>query len=170
MPEPLGLDLASKKLRTRADYVYHEDYRSRWNDNDMFHHLNNPVYGVLIDSIINSYLITRAGYSVSGAEHVGLVGNSYCDYFGSAHYPGMLDVGLRVVKMGTSSVMYEVGIFQRDDPAVKAVGGFVQIWVHRATNRATPAGIPAGIRAQLSLLLAGPEQEDGTTARGTTKL
>lgn len=71
----------------------------------MFHHLNNPIYGVLIDSIINSYLISKAGYSISGSDFVGLVGNSYCDYFGSAHYPGMLDVGLRVVKMGKSSVM-----------------------------------------------------------------
>lgn len=72
----------------------------------MFHHLNNPIYGVLIDSIINSYLIQKAGYSISGSEYIGLVGSSYCDYFGSANYPGMLDVGLRVVRLGKSSVMY----------------------------------------------------------------
>lgn len=80
MAKPLSLDLAAKKQRKRSDYVYHEDYRSRWwvvliklsvmlaiaehiyrSDNDMFHHLNNPVYGVLIDSIINSYLIQKCG-------------------------------------------------------------------------------------------------------------
>lgn len=71
----------------------------------MFHHLNNPIYGVLIDSIINSYLIQKTGYSTSESVHIGLVGSSYCDYFGSAHYPGMLNVGLRVVKLGKSSVM-----------------------------------------------------------------
>jgi acyl-CoA thioester hydrolase len=106
----------------------------------MFHHLNNPVYGVLIDSIINEYLITKAGYSTADSEHIGLVGSSYCDYFGSAHYPGMINVGLRVVKLGKSSLMYdvfwspqiavtnepryEVGVFQEGEEQVKAVGGF----------------------------------------------
>ena len=96
---------------TGRDGERYEKSRTIWdlttsrNDNDMFHHLNNPIYGVLIDSIINSYLIQKAGYSTSGSEFIGLVGSSYCDYFGSAHYPGMLNVGLRVVKMGKSSVM-----------------------------------------------------------------
>jgi acyl-CoA thioester hydrolase len=75
----------------------------------MFHHMNNPVYGVLIDSIINSYLIQQTGYSpgygAHNSAHVGLVGSSYCDYFGPTQYPGMIDVGLRVVRLGTSSVM-----------------------------------------------------------------
>ncbi|KAK4507784.1 hypothetical protein PRZ48_001519 [Zasmidium cellare] len=159
MAGALGLDLASKKKRTRSDYVYHEDYRSRWNDNDMFHHLNNPIYGVLIDSIINSYLIQKAGYSVSGSPHVGLVGSSYCDYFGSAHYPGMLNIGLRVVTLGKSSVKYEVGVFQEGEEQVKAVGGFIQIWVERQSNRPTSEGIPAHVRRQLEPLLKGSEQD-----------
>jgi acyl-CoA thioester hydrolase len=128
-------------------------------DNDMFHHLNNPIYGVLIDSIINSYLIQHCGYSTSGAKHIGLVANSYCDYFGAAHYPGMLDVGLRVVKIGNSSVMYEVAVFQEGEEQVKAVGGFTQIWVDRATNKVTPEGVPASIRGPLGPLLSGSEQE-----------
>ncbi|EME48686.1 hypothetical protein DOTSEDRAFT_141967 [Dothistroma septosporum NZE10] len=165
MAESLGLDLASKRHRTRSDYVYHEDYRSRWNDNDMFHHLNNPIYGVLIDSIINSYLIQKAGYSTSGSEFIGLVGSSYCDYFGSAHYPGMLNVGLRVVKMGKSSVMYEVGVFQEGEDQVKAVGGFIQIWVLRETNKPTTEGVPKDVRHELSKLLKGGEQDPSTKSK-----
>ena len=130
-------------------------------DNDMFHHLNNPIYGVLIDSIINSYLIQHCGYSTSGAKHIGLVANSYCDYFGAAHYPGMLDVGLRVVKIGNSSVMYEVAVFQEGEEQVKAVGGFTQIWVDRATNKVTPEGVPRSIREPLKPLLVGSEQVVG---------
>ena len=128
-------------------------------DNDMFHHLNNPIYGVLIDSIINSYLIQHCGYSTSGAKHIGLVANSYCDYFGSAHYPGMLEVGLRVVKIGNSSVVYEVGVFQEGEEQVKAVGGFAQIWVDRETNKVTKEGVPASVRGPLGSLLKGSEQE-----------
>ena len=129
----------------------------------MFHHLNNPIYGVLIDSIINSFLIQRCGYSTSEAKHIGLVANSYCDYFGAAHYPGMLDVGLRVVKIGNSSVMYEVAVFQEGEDQVKAVGGFTQIWVDRATNKVTSEGVPRSIREPLQPLLAGSEQSAGTS-------
>ncbi|KAF2101145.1 Thioesterase/thiol ester dehydrase-isomerase [Rhizodiscina lignyota] len=159
MAQSLGVDLTSKRKRKRSDYPYHEDYRTRWNDNDMFHHINNPVYGVLIDSIINSYLITKCGYSTAESKYIGLVANTYCDYFGSAQYPGMLDIGLRVVKMGKSSVMYEVGIFQEGSEQVKAVGGFIQIWVERATNKVTDEGVPAWIKEPLQRLLKGGEQD-----------
>jgi acyl-CoA thioester hydrolase len=134
----------------------------------MFHHLNNPIYGVLIDSIINSYLIQHCGYSTSQAKHIGLVANSYCDYFGAAHYPGMLNVGLRVVKIGNSSVLYEVAVFQEGEDQVKAVGGFTQIWVDRASNEVTSEGVPSSIREPLKPLLAGSEQDSGLA--GSAKL
>jgi len=119
----------------------------------MFHHLNNPIYGVLIDSIINAYLIDVCGYSTKSSSHIGLVANTYCDYFGSAQYPGVLDVGLRVVKLGKSSVMYEVGVFQQGEEKIKAVGGFVQIWVVRETNRPDEIGVPEGMRRELVKLV-----------------
>lgn len=128
----------------------------------MFHHLNNPVYGVLIDSIINSYLMKYCGYSTASSEHIGLVANTYCDYFGAAQYPGMLDVGLRVVKMGKSSVMYEVAVFSEGSEQVKAVGGFTQIWVKRATNKVTAEGVPKTVREPLQPLLEGSEQESSS--------
>ncbi|KAK5165082.1 uncharacterized protein LTR77_009179 [Saxophila tyrrhenica] len=158
----LGLDLAAKRQRQRSDYPYHEDYRTRWNDNDMFHHLNNPVYGVLIDSIINSYLIQQAGYSMANWKQIGLVGSTYCDYFGAAQYPGMLDVGLRVVRMGKSSIMYEVGIFQEGSEQVKAVGGFTQIWVDRASSKTLKDGIPKEVKEPLQPLLEGSGQDSKT--------
>jgi len=174
MSDSLGLDLAAKRRRRPSDYPYHEDYRTRWYmrmirkveiiltktraDNDMFHHLNNPIYGVLIDSIINSYLMQFCGYSPATSNHIGLVANSYCDFFGAASYPSILDVGLRVVKMGNSSVVYEVAVSQEGSEQVKAVGGFTQIWVDRATNKVTAEGIPTSIRAPLRQLLQGSEQ------------
>lgn len=125
----------------------------------MFHHLNNPIYAVLIDSIINAYLIDKCGYSTSKSDRIGLVASSYCDYFGSAHYPGMLDVGLRVVKLGKSSVMYEVGVFQAGEEKVKAVGGFIQIWVDRATNKVDDIGVPKHIREELVKLVNSDDSE-----------
>jgi len=96
-------------------------------DNDMFHHLNNPIYGVLIDSIINDFLIKKCGYNTHSYPRTALVASTYCDYFGSVAYPNMLDVGLRVVKLGNNSVTYECGIFEEEREQVKAVGGFTQI-------------------------------------------
>ncbi|KAJ4357258.1 uncharacterized protein N0V89_001833 [Didymosphaeria variabile] len=154
MPETtLGLDLASKKLRRRHDYPYRLDYRTRWADNDMFHHLNNPIYGVLIDSIINEYLMTRVGYNTTSYPRTALVANTYCDYFGQLQYPGMLELGLRVVKLGKNSVMYEVGFFKDGDEVVKAVGGFVQIWVMRDSGKAPEEGLELSVRKKLEELM-----------------
>lgn len=125
----------------------------------MFHHLNNPIYAVLIDSIINSYLMKYCGYSTASSEHVGLVANTYCDYFGSAQYPGMLDVGMRVVRMSKSSIMYEVGVFQEGSDDVKAVGGMIQIWVKRETNKVDDGGIPKWVKEPLLPLLKKSEQD-----------
>ncbi|KAJ4293290.1 hypothetical protein N0V90_008572 [Kalmusia sp. IMI 367209] len=154
MPQSiLGSDLASKKQRKRSDYPYRLDYRTRWADNDMFHHLNNPIYGVLIDSIINEYLITRLNYNTTTYPRTALVANTYCDYFGQLQYPGMLDLGLRVVKLGKNSVMYEVGFFKEGEEAVKAVGGFVQIWVERGSGKAPEEGLEKGVRQKLEELM-----------------
>ena len=131
----------------------------------MFHHLNNPIYGVLIDSIINAYLMDRCGYSTSKSSHIGLVASSYCDFFGSAHYPGVLDVGLRVVKLGKSSVMYEVGVFQQGEEKIKAVGGFIQIWVKREDNRPDSEGVPRHIRTELMKLVNSDDSEVVTKSK-----
>lgn len=125
----------------------------------MLSHMNNPVYGVLIDSIINSYLQQFCGYNIMHSEYIGIVASTYCDYFGSASYPGMLDIGMRVVKIGKSSIMYEVAIFQEGAEEVKAIGGFTQIWVERATNKVTDEGVPKWVRQPLQPLLKGSEQD-----------
>lgn len=119
----------------------------------MFHHLNNPIYGVLIDSIINEYLITKLNYNTKTYPRTALVANSYCDYFGQLEYPGMLELGLRVVKLGKNSVMYEVGFFKEGDEIVKAVGGFVQIWVERSSGKAPAEGLEVNVRRKLEELM-----------------
>lgn len=79
--------------------------------------------------------------------------------FGSVAYPSMLDVGLRVVKLGKNSVMYECGIFEEGSEQVKAVGGFIQIWVRREDNRPPPEGLEPNVRKGLEPLLRGSEQD-----------
>ncbi|KAK5077841.1 hypothetical protein LTR51_000021 [Lithohypha guttulata] len=95
----------------------------------------------------------------SKSDRIGLVANSYCDYFGSAQYPGVLDVGLRVVKLGKSSVVYEVGVFQQGEEKVKAVGGFTQIWVKREDNKVDSEGVPRHIREEMAKLVNSEDSD-----------
>ncbi|PGH10495.1 hypothetical protein AJ79_05423 [Helicocarpus griseus UAMH5409] len=167
-------ELELKKRRTRKDYAFHLEYRTRWSDNDMYAHLNNSVYAFLIDSIVNTYLINNCGLDPFSARssspspsppspspahsQIGLVVSSYCDYFASVSFPDILDLGLRVVKLGSSSVMYEVGIFRRGEETVKAVGGFTHVFVEKEGMRPADGsggkkGMDEGIRRGLERLV-----------------
>jgi acyl-CoA thioester hydrolase len=159
----LGLDLPSKRKRTRADYFYHRTYRLRWSDNDVFGHVNNPYYGVLADSIINEYMIKECGYRTSNHPQAAIIANTYFDYFGSLSYPDVVECGLRVVKLGKTSVMYEVGVFKEGDEAVRAVGGSTHIWVEQKPGwlgRPLKEGMPEEMRRGYEKVM-GEEARDG---------
>ncbi|PYH90278.1 hypothetical protein BO71DRAFT_387952 [Aspergillus ellipticus CBS 707.79] len=164
-------EIALKKRRTRADYIYHQVHRTRWFDNDMYAHLNNTVYPALFDSIINTYLITHCGmdpFTINNApspspsssssdptkaSQVGIMVSSYCDYFASVSFPDVLDLGLRVTKLGSSSVTYEVGVFKQGEDEVKVVGGYTHVFVARGTMRPTREGMETVVRRGLEGLL-----------------
>lgn len=124
----------------------------------MYSHLNNTVYAMLFDSIVNTYLITHCGmdpFSKSSAPsaQVAIMVNSYCDYFASVSFPDVLELGLRVAKLGSSSVTYEVGVFREGEEAVKVVGGYTHVFVARGTMRPTREGMEEGTRRELEKLV-----------------
>ena len=135
--------------------------------------MNNSVYSFLyfsrpkcpvsladlvrFDSIINAYLIEHCGLRPPISPQIGVVVNSHCDYFGSVGFPMIIDLGLRVNKLGKSSVAYEVGVFEREKDDVRAVGGYTHVFVERDNNRPAANGMPADIRRGLVSLL-----KDGT--------
>ena len=125
----------------------------RRSDNDVYHHLNNSVYAFLIDSIVNAYLIEYCGMDPATSKQVGLVVSSYCDYFGSVAYPSVLELGLRVVKMGKSSVMYEVGVFEQGKDEVGAVGGSIHVFVENQGREPSKDGLEKGTRHELEKLM-----------------
>jgi acyl-CoA thioester hydrolase len=119
------------------------------NDNDVFGHMNNPVYGVLIDSIVNQYMIDECAYRVNKGDQAGIIANTYCDYFGSVSYPDVVECGLRIVKLGKASVMYEVGIFRKGEEDVKAVGGSTHVFVLQSDGtlgKPSKDGMPDNMR------------------------
>lgn len=115
--------------------------------------MNNSIYSFLIDSIVNAYLIEKCGLDPATSRQVGLVVSTYCDYFGSVGYPSVLDLGLRVVKLGKSSVMYEVGVFEQGNEQVKAVGGSIHVFVESKGRRPAKDGIEPRMREGLAQIL-----------------
>jgi acyl-CoA thioester hydrolase len=129
------------------DYPHILEIPTRWKDNDVYGHVNNVEYYSYFDTVINAYLITEGGLDIHRGDVIGLCVESHCAYSAGLAFPETVRAGLRVGKLGTSSVRYEIGLFgaASDDPA--AEGWFVHVFVDRETRRPQP--IPDGIRAAL---------------------
>ncbi|KAI0349622.1 thioesterase [Trametes cingulata] len=145
-PDPQAL-----KRRGRGQYPYFLSYRTRWIDNDQYSHVNNSVYYHLFDSVVNTYLIQHAFLSPSHSSSIGLVVSSFCHFFSPLSFPAVLDLGLKVTALGTSSVTYEVAVFEEGSSVPSAVGGYTHVFVHRETRTSTP--IVAETREALARLL-----------------
>ena len=160
MPTTMAL-----RARTRACYPFVQTYRTRWSDNDQYGHVNNSVYAFLIDSVVNAYLMAHCGLQPGASAHIGLVVASHCTYFASLAFPDVLELGLAVRKLGRSSVTYEVGVFRAGEEAVKAVGGFVHVFVERDGRRPV-AELDDEMRRGLEAILRRDEEDEGEGVRG----
>ena len=129
---------------------------TRWMDNDSYGHVNNVTYYSYFDTAVNEHLIRAGGLDILDGAAVGLVVETQCRFHQSLTFPEVIDTGLRIARLGTSSVTYEIGIFRRGDDAPAASGRFVHVWVDRATQRPIP--VPPPIRAALAPLLVGASE------------
>ena len=141
----------------RSDYPHFRPITTRWHDNDIYGHVNNVTYYSFFDSAVNTYLIEVGGLDIHNGSVVGFVVSSSCDYFASIAFPDAIEIGLRVGKLGNSSVQYELAVFKAGEDEACAAGRFVHVFVDRQTNRPLP--IPEGLRAALALLLTEPSAQ-----------
>ncbi len=137
----------------RADYKHYLPIQTRWMDNDLFGHVNNVVYYAYFDTLLNRYLIDEGGFDMHEAPVVPVAVETLCRFHRSFAYPETIDAGLRIGKLGTSSVRYEIGLFAQGEDAARAEGYFVHVFVDRQSQR--PTAVPEGIRAALARILAG---------------
>ena len=143
------------KGRRRSDYVYFLTYRTRWfvavlpkmalfhgklsrprSDNDQYSHMNNAVYNQLYDSIVNEYLANHCGLQATVSPVIGLVVSSFSEFYRPVAYPQMLELGLRVSRLGKRSVTYEVGVFEEGVETVAAAGGSTHVFVGSGSRKA----------------------------------
>ena len=127
-----------KEPSNRSDYNFFTKLSTRWNDNDIYGHMNNIIYYALFDTAVNKWLIKNNLVDIKNGKNIGLIVQSGCNYFSSFQYPEDIDAGIRVTKIGTSSVRYEVGLFKEIDEISSADGFFVHVYVDRKTNNPSP--------------------------------
>jgi acyl-CoA thioester hydrolase len=145
-----GTNMAEITGETRGRYPHFLAIPTRWIDNDIYGHVNNVRYYEFFDTVINRYLIEVGGLDIHNGDVIGIAVETTCSFHRSLAFPDIVNAGLRVGKLGTSSVRYEIGLFRGDDAECAATGHFVHVFVTRATQRPTP--IPERIRAALEKL------------------
>ena len=132
---------------TRTEYRFFHAISTRWKDNDVYGHVNNVEFYSWFDTAVNTYLVVQGIIDIAASTVVGIVVETGCRYFTPIAFPDRVAVGLRVARLGNSSVRYEIAVFRNDDPAAVAEGYFVHVFVDRATMRPVP--IPEHARAAL---------------------
>ncbi len=124
--------------------------QTRWMDNDHYGHVNNVAYYSYFDSAVNGYLMEATAADTRELSAIGIVAETGCRYMKEISFPDVLHIGLRLEKLGNSSVVYQLGVFRGTDTDPSAIGRFVHVYVDQKTRRPVP--IPPVIRAALERL------------------
>lgn len=138
----------------RSAYRVFRTITTRWADNDAYGHMNNVVHYALFDTAVNGWLIDNGLLDLRGGDRIGMVAETGCRYFSEAAYPDTISAGVRVARLGTSSVRYEVGLFRNDETMAFAEGFFIHVYVDRRTRRPQP--MDATMRSALESIAVEP--------------
>lgn len=141
-----------------ASFPHFMPLTTRWMDNDVYGHVNNVQYYSYFDTAVNHYLIKAGWLDINHGDVVGLVVETRCTYHASVAFPDELEVGLRVERLGNSSVRYGIGIFRKGETEAAAEGYFVHVYVDRASN--APVKLPESLRAVLAPLVVDAQGEN----------
>lgn len=133
------------KHDVRSDYPHFLQIPTRWMDNDVYGHVNNVVYYSYFDTVVNENLLRQLGKDIRTLEAIGVVVETGCRYYQELSFPEVIDAGLRTVKIGRTSVVYEIALFREGEANPAATGRFVHVYVDQVNRR--PVEIPAELRA-----------------------
>ena len=145
------LQAIKPQAQPRSAYRVFRSMTTRWMDNDAYGHVNNVVYYSWFDTAVNAYLIEQGVLDIAHGETIGLVVETQCRYFAPLAFPQTVEAGIRVARLGASSVRYEIGLFAQGAPLTAASGHFIHVYVDKATRRPTP--LPLNLKTVLERLL-----------------
>lgn len=143
--------MSGRERAGRDAFLAWRDIPTRWNDNDVYGHVNNATYYGLFDTAVNAWLIEQGLLDPATSPAIGLVVETGCRYHAPLSFPEVVQAGLSVHQLGTSSVRYRIGLFSRHQPLAAAEGHFVHVYVDRLSRRPVP--LPPAVRAALEGLM-----------------
>ena len=136
--------------RGRDAYRHFTTITTRWSDNDAYGHVNNTIYYQWFDSAVNALLVGAELLDIAHGDPIGLVVETGCTYFAPLSFPGDVEVGVAIDRVGGSSVTYCLGIFAAGSSHPAAQGHFIHVYVARETRRSVP--LPPEWRRRLATL------------------
>lgn len=122
----------------RSGYKTFRTITTRWMDNDAYGHMNNVVHYSLFDTAVNGWLVEQGVLDFHAGDQIGLVVETGCRYFAEIAFPDVVHAGIRVARLGSSSVRYEIGLFRNDEETAAAEGFFIHVYVDRVSRRPKP--------------------------------
>ena len=137
--------------KDRAYYPHFRTIPTRWMDNDVYGHVNNVVYYSYFDTAVNGHLMEHGALDYAAGDIFGIVVETKCQFLKELAFPDIVEAGLRIAKLGNSSVTYEIGLFRESEPDAAATGYFIHVYVDRENRR--PVRIPDSVRAVMALLV-----------------
>lgn len=136
--------------RSRDDYRWFMTIATRWADNDAYGHVNNTIYYQWFDTAVNAWLVEAGLLDIENGDPIGLVVETGCAYFSPLSFPGDVEVGIAVDRLGNSSVTYRIGVFGVGSGDASAQGHFTHVYVGRESRR--PTELPGEWRERLGSL------------------
>jgi YbgC/YbaW family acyl-CoA thioester hydrolase len=139
---------------TRQNFRFSSRLRVRWAEVDLQKIVFNAHYLMYFDTAISDYWRAMAIPYEETMHHWGgdlYVKKASVEYFASARYEDQLDVMLKCVKVGTSSVVFHGAIFRSDQLLVTCE--LIYVYANPATQTSQP--VPAAFRELLTAFEAG---------------
>src|ERR1700761_1529110 len=118
----------------RDHYPWWTEISSRWADCDAYGHVNNAIYYSWFDTALTTLAIERGILRAPDQTSIGLCVSSECQFLAPVGFPETVDVGVRLGRLGTSSITYELAIFGKGVEEASAVCKFTHVYVDGKTR------------------------------------
>jgi acyl-CoA thioester hydrolase len=142
----------SKARSTREEYRFFLEIPTRWMDNDVYRHVNNVTYYSWFDTVVARFLLGSGAINLTDSKVIGVVVETLCRYHAPVAFPETVTAGLRVERLGNTSIRYGIAIFREDEDEASAEGHFVHVYVDRATQT-RPQLLPDRLREAAAALV-----------------
>ncbi|MDP3417448.1 thioesterase family protein [Falsiroseomonas sp.] len=110
------------------------------------------TYYSYFDTVVARFLLGTGAINLVDSPVIGVVVETQCRFHAPIAFPDAVTAGLRVERVGTTSIRYGIGIFREAGQQVSAEGHFVHVYVDRATQR-RPTPLPDVLQQAATAIL-----------------